>query len=81
MDGCHDWVPSIPSFLFLGFVESGILARRDEPVHESPLGNWWAMNAGACCDRNIAICQNRMTHEMVQASRNRVNQFEAREGR
>jgi hypothetical protein len=73
----HIWGFIRPGSRLLTLILPSIVARGNEPIHDGPLCYRRAVNAGASADGNPALFQNGIIRQVVQASRQSVNQFKA----
>ena len=60
MDILHVLVDARPIMLFLVLVGKIVFARSDEPVHDSPFGDWGAVDARTGGDRDRGFSEDWM---------------------
>lgn len=70
----------VPCMLLLCLVQPGILSRSDQPVHESPLRDRRTVDAGAGSDGYFTLFKDGVIHEVIQASRYKVDQLDTMSG-
>lgn len=77
VESMHVLVESAPDVFFLGLVGAHVVARGNEPVHDGPLGDWGAVDAGACCYGDVGVLHARVVDEVVQPGGDGVDELYA----